>query len=161
MSYVAPRTWVTGEIVSAAQLNQDIRDNIDDLHRRTTAPGASVAANESTASLTYVNLTTTGPAVTATVGGSGLLLVAVKCRLYGSALAVEPTMGFDVSGASTITNSDDHAVSTSTTTGANVGATRLLNLAAGSNTCTAKYKVGSAGTGNFLARHIAAVPLGS
>ncbi|KKN16961.1 hypothetical protein LCGC14_0970780 [marine sediment metagenome] len=28
MPYVAPRTWTTGELVTAAMMNQDVRDNI-------------------------------------------------------------------------------------------------------------------------------------
>ena len=31
MAYVSPRTWVTGEIVTAAMMNQDVRDNIGHL----------------------------------------------------------------------------------------------------------------------------------
>ncbi len=28
MAYVAPRTWTTGELVTAAMMNQDVRDNM-------------------------------------------------------------------------------------------------------------------------------------
>ena len=28
MAYIAPRTWATGELVTAAMMNQDVRDNI-------------------------------------------------------------------------------------------------------------------------------------
>ena len=34
MAYVTPRTWVPGELVTAAQLNQDVRDNISYLYAR-------------------------------------------------------------------------------------------------------------------------------
>ena len=35
MAYVAPRTWTTGELVTAAMMNQDVRDNITYLKTQT------------------------------------------------------------------------------------------------------------------------------
>lgn len=37
MAWTAPRTWVTGELVTAAQLNEQVRDNTDFLHNRPRA----------------------------------------------------------------------------------------------------------------------------
>ncbi|MFA5714991.1 MAG: hypothetical protein WC998_04595 [Candidatus Paceibacterota bacterium] len=41
MAWTAPRTWVTGEIVSAAMLNSNVRDNVLE-----TAPGKAAAAGD-------------------------------------------------------------------------------------------------------------------
>ena len=39
MAWTAPRTWVTGEIVTAAIMNSHVRDNQTDLDRRTSPVG--------------------------------------------------------------------------------------------------------------------------
>jgi hypothetical protein len=41
MAWVAPRTWVTGEIVTAAYLNSNVRDNTLE-----TAPAKAAAAGD-------------------------------------------------------------------------------------------------------------------
>lgn len=52
MAYVTPRTWVASELVTAALLNQDVRDNVAYVHARaqcfvwTVAGGLSVGADQ-------------------------------------------------------------------------------------------------------------------
>jgi hypothetical protein len=41
MAWTAPRTWVTGEIVTAAYLNSNVRDNMLE-----TSPGKATAAGD-------------------------------------------------------------------------------------------------------------------
>lgn len=48
MAYVTPRTWVTGELVTAAEMNQDVRDNISALAN----PEACRAYHNTTQSVT-------------------------------------------------------------------------------------------------------------
>jgi len=81
MSWVSPRTWVTDEIVTAAQLNEQLRDNttflqavaLNKKHYQTTG-------TFSTSSTSYVNVTGASivitPAVTRLIlGFSGELVV--------------------------------------------------------------------------------------
>ena len=37
MAYVAPITWTTGQIVTAAEMNQDVRDNVAEVYGRVNA----------------------------------------------------------------------------------------------------------------------------
>lgn len=67
MAYTTPRTWVTGEVVTAAQLNQDVRDNILFL-AASTLGYAQVTANQTGIGTTVTDLT--GLSVTVTVTAS-------------------------------------------------------------------------------------------
>lgn len=49
MAYTTPRTWVTGETVTAAQLNTDIRDNMGDVYARANAAQADADTAQATA----------------------------------------------------------------------------------------------------------------
>ncbi|WP_427007206.1 hypothetical protein [Pseudarthrobacter sp. H2] len=122
------------------------------------ATSSTVVATESTASTTYTDLTTVGPAVTATVGPAGSALVTITCHSYNSAVN-DTFMSFAVSGATTQAASDNNAKVTSTTSGQQGSTTTLLTgLNPGTTTFTSKYRV-AAGTGGFLRRTISVVPL--
>lgn len=45
MSWTEPRTWVTGEIVTAAQLNEQVRDNMDYVHDALPSNTQTVTSN--------------------------------------------------------------------------------------------------------------------
>lgn len=45
MAWSAPRTWVTGEIVNAAEMNTDIRDNASFLRETRMTPEVILSAN--------------------------------------------------------------------------------------------------------------------
>lgn len=55
MAFVTPRTWVSGAVVVASELNQDVRDNVDFLHK---PPAARVfhSAAQSIAHATWTKL---------------------------------------------------------------------------------------------------------
>ena len=162
MSWTAPRTWVTGEIVTAALLNTHLRDNLIDLDRRTSPTDATINTGQTTSSLSFTDLATVGPAVTVTIGSTGKALVAIYSSLFNTtnnyALA-----GYAVSGASTVAASDLAALQHGDSVAIRAGATLLqTGLTVGSNTFTMKYrKDAGAGVADFTGRRILVTPLGS
>jgi hypothetical protein len=126
-----------------------------------TADGAAVTAQENTASTSYTNLTTPGPAVTVVTGARALVFISamVKNTTAGGFTAF---LSVAVSGATTIAADDAHACEAS---GASQGyvmcvarSMLLTGLTPGSNTFTAKYRVDGA-TWGFFNRQITVIPL--
>ena len=162
MSWTAPRTWVTGEVVTAALLNTHVRDNLIDLDRRTSPNEATVNTGQTTSSLSYTDLATVGPAVTQTIGSTGKALVALYASLMNTtnnyALA-----GYAVSGASVVAAADLSALQHGSSVAIRAGAVLLqLGLTPGSNTFTMKYrKDAGAGVSDFTGRRIAVTALGA
>lgn len=164
ISWTAPRTWTTGEVVTATIMNQHVRDNLLDLDARTTVVGDTVLTSQATSSTTYTDLATPGPEVTVVIGSSGLALVAWMCGQANNTSGSASLMSFAVSGATTLAAADDRALTfTSPSNNALVrhGMTvRLQSLNAGSNTFTAKYRA-NANQATFDARRLLVTPLGS
>ena len=127
-----------------------------------TSDSSTVITAEGTTSTTYTDLATAGPSVTATIGASGKALVLYSCDLENSLATVFTAMSFAVSGATTVTTSDDwRAAATVVAASAvqTVSRARLVTgLTPGSNTFTMKYRVAS-GTGTFHRRHMVVLPL--
>jgi len=161
----------TGDIVTAADLNSTAPGVATTAGRRIVTDGVNtvvervptvdaVDTNESTASTSYTDLTTTGPAVTVTTGTKAI--VHFGAELYNSSGGGRSRVAVAVSGASTIAASDAKALQfESSNANDNLAASRTVmftSLTAGSNTFTLKYNVAT-GTGNFLYRHIIVDPL--
>lgn len=133
-------------------------------HLATGADAATVATSQTTASTSYTDLATVGPAVTVTIGANGLALVIMYAHMANATDTADCRMGFVVSGASTVAVSDTTALirRASDASAAGVGASSAVHLVEGltpgSNTFTSKYRV-NAGTGTFLNRVIAVIPL--
>lgn len=125
------------------------------------ASAAKVATEESTASTSYTNLTTSGPAVTVTVGASGTALVTMSALMYHSQAQDKSFMGFAVSGASTVAATDaDALMLRSSDAGQSVQAsytTLVTGLTPGSTTFTAKYR-GDAAAAFFKNRQVIVIP---
>lgn len=117
--------------------------------------GATVATSESTASATYVDLTTTTDTVTVTVGASGTVLVWLYANIYDN--SGRGWVSVDVSGANTIAASDSNggvATAIGTTTLGTVSVPVLFTgLSAGSTTFKMKYRAGQY-TPSFFNRRI-------
>lgn len=180
MSWTAPLTWVAGNVLTAAQLNQQVRDNMLETApaKATTAGGLflatgtnaiaqripdtdTVATSESTSSTSYAALTTPGPIATCTTGTKALVLL--SAQLTNATIGNTANMSFAVSGATTIASSDSYPLMM-TPYASNVfhAGTRhvlLENLLAGSNVFTCQYKSGAATAANFRTREITVVPL--
>lgn len=69
-TWTAPRTWISGEIVTAALLNSHLRDNLDWLKTPTESGRIQFAADFTSTSATYVDVT--GVTTTLTTNGGGL-----------------------------------------------------------------------------------------
>jgi hypothetical protein len=124
----------------------------------TGATTTSVATSESTATTSFTDLTTAGPARTVTIGANGIALVIVSSHSFNTT-ASDTFHGFAVSGATTIAANDTNSKITSLTTGNTAsGAFLVTGLTPGSTTFTSKYRV-AAGTGSWLRRQIAVIPL--
>jgi hypothetical protein len=161
MAWTAPRTWVVSEIVTAALLNAQIRDNELDLDARTTMVQSPVTTSQTTTSTTYTDLATAGPAVTLTVGTQ--MLVTVGCQLTNNTAADGALMSFAMTGAATVAAGDDRAFGVGGFSGSlpNLIGSRtwlVTGLTPGSYTVKAVYKAVTGGTATFLNRQIIAQP---
>ena len=152
MGWTAPRTWVAGEVPSASVMNTHVRDNLTAL----VWAEAIVATEETTTSTSYTDLATTGPEVTLDTGTAARVFVA--CAMFNSGVAAT-WMSSAVSGDTTVAAADSRAAAFNSDTAGNGGfrksgrLSRYVALTAGSNTFTAKYRVGG-GTGTYSDRRI-------
>lgn len=178
MAWTAPMTATTNQTLTAAQWNAQVRDNLlETMPAKATVDGSYFLANganslvqrksaeatltglQTTTSTTYTDLTTAGPAVTATTGTRAL--VWITALMSNTSANAFTHASFAVSGATTTAANDQwsirsnglHATGYFRCTSATV-----IPLTAGSNTFTMKYRVGS-GTGRFDHRHIIVMPL--
>lgn len=123
---------------------------------------AIVNTTETTTSSTYTDLATAGPAVTVTIGQSGMALVSISSGLNMGAAGVGfARVGVALSGANTLAAGTNNAyiVQTSDTPHIRNGVAFLLTgLTAGSTTFTLKYAA-SANTATFADRAISVIPL--
>jgi len=122
-----------------------------------------VATEETSASTSYTDLATSGPAVTVAIAAGEKCLIYIDC---GSFLDTSPAgararMSFAVSGAETIAASDTDSVFNSIAADYVMGSRFTLFTATtgGNYTFTAKYKVAGAVTGTWSSRRILAIPL--
>lgn len=180
MAWVTPPTFVSGNALTAAQLNILGDDLLETAAGKASAAGqffVSTAANtlaarslnsdvvataQGTSSTSFTNLSTAGPTVTVTTGTSAVVFLTVRCSC--SVAGGAGFASFDVSGATTVSASESKSTVT-TSNGADevyrVGITRTQTaLTAGSNTFQMKYKVSSgSGTGTFTDREIMVLPI--
>lgn len=111
-----------------------------------------VDPDESTASNTYTDLATVGPAATVTVGASGVVLVGWNCQMSGNS-----SVSVAVSGANTIAASD--IVSFFSPDAIAAGRTyAFTGLTPGASTFTMKYRA-TTGTQDFQRRTLWALAL--
>ncbi|MDI3211756.1 hypothetical protein [Arthrobacter sp. AL12] len=118
------------------------------------AQSSKVVTGQATSSTSYTDLTTVGPAVTVTISANGMALVFLNATMFSA----QTSMGFAISGATTVAADDVNCILINTVTSRLSGAFLVTGLNAGSTTFTAKYKVGS-GTGTFVDRVISVIPL--
>jgi hypothetical protein len=118
---------------------------------------AQVDTEQTTASTSYADLATAGPAVTITTGTR--VIVRISALMYQTTGGIG-FIGVAVSGATTIAANDTDAITyASTTSGSSVSRDILIDgLTAGSNTFTMKYRT-SANTLNAGRRTISVTPL--
>jgi hypothetical protein len=173
MAWTTPLTAVSNATLTAAQWNASVRDNLlttpaalattDSQWTVSTGANATVArrpdfgntvsTSQSTASTSFVDLTTVGPSLTMTTGVRGLILWGGQ--VTNSSGAANSYMSF--TGAN-FTASTTAAVQNTGTAAIQASYSLFLNgMTAGSNTFTAKYSV-SSGTGTFQDRRMQLLP---
>lgn len=164
---------------TAAQFNTHVRDNLNETApaKATTAgrifvaTGANaiaereitsneVATNQTTTSTSFVDLATTGPAVTVTTGVRAIVFLYV--RVSNNTTGSLASMGYAISGATTQAASVDRSVSYQSSVGNDLircsSVIMESGMTAGANTFTSKYSVTS-GTGTFGERRLAVMAL--
>lgn len=179
MAWTTPATWVAGSYITAAQLNQQLRDNMLQLAPAlaTTAgrlfmttgghaiaerawETAEVATAETTASTSYADLATVGPSVTLTTGT--MVIVGFGAQMSDDTATTSGQASVAVSGATTIAASDTYQLRYEFPSTANINirdsVMTLIPVNAGSNTFKLQYKV-SGGTGTFQRRAIQVLSL--
>ncbi len=180
MAWSTPLTAVSNATLTAAQWNSGVRDNfLETAPAKASVAGSIFAATgtnaiaqrtpdsagqnggETTNNTSYVTTLsggagTAGPAVTVTTGPKAL--IAFHCRQSTSVAGTNVWTSVAISGASSISASDNWALSYDQTGQLFHGLTYLEeNLTPGSNTFTMAYRV-SGGTGTFATRRINVVP---
>lgn len=126
----------------------------------TGAATGYVATSQGTATTSFTDLATVGPAVTVTIGANGLALVTIGGGLLNGTGGGYAIMSFAVSGATTQAATITYSIQNKNPSDDRMsGAFLLTGLTPGSTTFTAKYEALVGGTATFVDRRIAVVPL--
>lgn len=186
MAWTAPMTAIPNTVFTAAQFNTHVRDNLNETApAKSTTTGslfvgngvntiaeripaeAAVLTLESTTSTSYTDLATVGPTVSVTTGQNAIVIV--HCSCANSTTTTAARMAYEVSGATSITPSDNRGVGNFGAIG--VGGIQSgvavhgfggsgPSLTPGVNTFTSKYRAGApGGQADFLSRRIVVIPL--
>lgn len=177
MSWAAPPTFVSGAVLTAAQLNVLSGDLNETAAARATAAGQYFVAtgantlaaraggrdtaivSETTTSTTFTDLATVGPQVTSTTGTT--VIAFMQSQLQSNTVGGVATVGLDISGATTTAASTTWLSFTVATANQQVTcgtAQMITGLTAGSNTFTMKYVVSAGTTGTFNRRWLTILP---
>ena len=177
MVWTAPRTWVANTTLTAAQLNEQIRDNL-------LACGPEKAGNhegylisvdenvldfrikyrntqlatETTSSGSYTDLTTLGPSSTVNTGTAALCFF--SAQMSNSSAGFSCFASVEVSGATSIGASTTRALRFMSAANKRMSGSQFTffdTLNPGANTFTMKYAVGG-GTGTFTRRRLIVLP---
>jgi hypothetical protein len=128
------------------------------------AVAARVDTPQSATSLTYTDLTTTGPAVTLTTGTSAIVFLSANVTKPLGGLGNNGYISVAVSGATTLAASDTNGTTVSYPTSGGgfafplMAVVYLTGLTAGSNTFTMKYRINGGNAWQFGTRTISVVP---
>lgn len=177
MTWSSPPTAVFQQSPPYTWWNTYVRDNLLETapgkattagyHFASTGPNSiaeraildsTVNTQETTASTTYANLATAGPAVAITTGPRALSWWGVQMGNSGTS---QTYASIDISGATTSGASDTVAAAVDATAGGTLprmSSSCLHGVTSGVNTFTVQYRV-NAGTGTFLRRRLIVMAL--
>jgi hypothetical protein len=179
MAWTAPQTWAANAVLTAADLNIHLRDNmLETMPAKAVTEGsifvtsgansiverqivtARVTTSQSTSSTSYTNLATVGPTVSVTTGTGAIIFHSCSVQNNGSGFS---SMSWDISGATTRAALDADAIRHDGVAASNpwkLGVTDIVTavLTPGVNTFTAKYKAESGSTATFADRFICVIP---
>lgn len=184
MTWTAPMTALTNQVLTATQYNTYIRDNLNEMAvAKATAAGqhfavsgihtvvarqvksAVVTTSETTSSVAYTNLATVGPSVTVDCGENCIIWIAAAManntlnRQTSASVSMSGTDSEDASDAADYWRIVNDGVA-ATSTSRYCVARRYNNLTPGTHTFTMKYRVSDgASIGTFSLREIVALPI--
>ena len=177
MAWSSPMTFTAGAVLTAAQLNTNLRDNLNmtppalataasRIYVSTAAntlaervpDSASVTTSESTASTSYTNLATFGPQIANLQCGPRALVI-LQCGLTNATAGATSYAGVAVAPGLASTDSLCVAFESSSANQDIQVCTAFIrsDLTPGLNDFTMQYRV-SAGTGSFQNRRISVIP---
>lgn len=90
-AWTSPRTWATGELVTASLMNTHVRDNLNALKE---PPGSLVRLTSDLTTTSASLVDVSGASITLTTTG-GDIYVSFHCSLYGGAAAVQIAVVLD------------------------------------------------------------------
>lgn len=175
MAWSAPMTAVANAQLTATEYNTNIRDNLletepaissatgslfvcDGLNSivERRAEIATVDTSQTTTSTSFTDLATAGPSVTVTTGTRAICFFQAYYTNNNASMSSYASPA--VSGATTIAADDSYSIRRQGTNNQqHAGLHTFLDLTAGSNTFTMKYRV-AGGTGTWVNRRIIVWP---
>lgn len=180
MAWTSPMTFVSNNVLTAAQMNTHLRDNLRELApaKATTNNGswfiaqgpnrieerlvrtARVSRLQVTKSSSWTDLTTIGPQVSTVTGKAAIVMLAA--RIGNTVLDNSASMGFSISGYTEKDPEEKYSMQSdgrAANTHAIFGVTFYVeDLNPGLNIFTCKYKAGGE-QAEFDARFIGVIPL--
>lgn len=178
MSWTAPKTFTANTVLTAADLNTYLRDNLNETApAKCTSSGSwfigagpnaiqeripqfsLVTASETTSSTSYANLETVGPSVTVTSGSRCLIIISAS--IANGLVNTQSFIGYEITGTTTQAITDTLSLTTDGVTEDKVHRRCQIlmeeNMNPGVNTFTLKYKT-TANTSTFSERFLAVLP---
>lgn len=178
MAWTSPKTFTANTVLTAAELNTYLRNNLlETAPAKATTTGsmfvgagpnaiqeripqlAEVAASESTTSTSYADLESIGPSVTVTSGVRALIIM--KASISNSVVNNQSFISYAISGSTTQSATDTLSLTTDGVTEDKTHSRCMIlmqeDLTPGEMTYTMKYKVNS-GIGTFSDRFIGVWP---
>jgi len=179
MVWTPPLTAIAGSVLTAAEWNTSVRDNLNETAPAKATQAATlfvgtgvnsiverlpvedaIVTQETTTSTTPDDLATVGPTVTATTSTNAIIFL--RSGLQNSIAGATTIAGYETSGATTLAANLARAISSDgldANSRIRVGTTIFTDdLTPGSNTFQMKYWV-SGGTGTYIHRQISVIPL--
>lgn len=172
-------TAVSGSVFTANQYNTYVRNNLletgvakveasgqiiatsgaNAVSARTLNSASVGGSAENINSATYTDLSTAGPSVTVDTGSKAMCLITVS--LSNTVADSSSFASVEVSGATSISPSEDRAIAMDGVSSSNAnrwsGVNLFTTLTAGTNTFTLKYR-NSGGNGSFNYRELIVIP---
>ena len=155
MAWTAPATWVAATPLGAAQLNEQLRDNLNALKAPPTDL-YDIAASKNTTSTSYVDVDSTNQVLTITTTG-GDILVLFSCAGVMTAAGNFGYLTVALDGVDLYTNGI--VLLTSASAVPITFAVLLTSVAAGSHTVKTRFKVSGStltlyGIGQLVIREV-------
>lgn len=156
MAWTAPRTWSTGELVTATIMNTHIRDNLDALKDPpTNLYNVDEASNYSTTSTSFADVDSTDLALAITTGG-GDVMIGFSCNVVVGAASDKVYFNVMVDGVDDVADDGLIGISASVSSVAAPGEPITFTylkqgLSAASHTFKLRWKVDTGTTATLYA----------